>query len=172
MEIDANRDYLKEMVEVWAHEGEQAAYDLAVHLLQEINRDVTRLKRQESAIRKVGEALREDEAVDVSADPVDPGPGLDPIEPSERPRIILEAAKEAYEDRESGHWSRTGTGHIKTQEVLDHLRSQGFDLGVQQPLAVIGTVLASAKGFKRIARNTFEVIQDQDPMMEPDDLPF
>ena len=167
------RDYIREMLDVWTEAGEQAAYNLASHLLQEIRNDVARLKKQESAMQALGLVLREHPAVDVSADPIDPGPGLDPIEPSERSRVILEAAKEAYEDREKDNWNRTGTRLIKTQEVLDHLWSRGLDLGVQQPLAVIGTVLASANGFSRIARNTFEVIEvTKDSMMEPDDLPF
>ena len=166
------RDYIREMLDAWTNQGEQAAYELASQLLQELRNDVARLQKLESAILALGQVLREHPAVDVSADPADPRPGLDRIEPAERPTVILEAAGDISWEVRNNNWNGGQTILIKTQDVLNRLRSRGLDLGVQQPLAVIGTVLASAKGFKRIARNTFEVIQDQDPMVEPDDLPF
>jgi hypothetical protein len=168
------RDYIRELLETWTARGEQAAYVLASNLLQDIRNDVVRLRRQESAIQALGAVLKEHPAVDTSADPVDSDPDLDPIEPSERSRVIIEAAGEVYRNRENNTWTATGTELVKTQEVLDHLRSKGLDLGVQQPLAVIGTVLANAVGFQRVARNTFEVREDkpQSPYDDVDDLPF
>ena len=168
------RDYIRQLLETWTLEGEQAAYVLASDLLQEIRNDVVRLRRQESAIQALGAVLREHPAVDTTADPVDSDPDLDAIEPSERSRVIIEAADEVYRDREANTWTYTGTTLVKTQEVLEHLRRRGLDLGVQQPLAVIGTVLANAPGFHRVARNTFEVYPatDQHGKDDVDDLPF
>ena len=168
------KDYIRKLLETWTAHGEQAAYTLATNLLQEIRNDVVRLRRQESAIQALGAVLREHPAVDTSTDPVDSDPDLDPIEPSQRSRVIIEAANEVYHDREANTWTATETGLIKTQEVLDHLRNRGLDLGVQQPLAVIGTVLANATGFQRVARNTFEVSVPvvRSGINDIDDLPF
>ena len=156
------RDYIKEMLATWTAHGEQGAYVLAGQLLRDIRNDVIRLQKQESAIQALGAVLREHPDVDTSTDPTPPDPDFDMIEPSERPKIIVEAANDAYWERENDNWSRTGDSFIKAQEVLDHIRRRGLDLGVQQPLAVIGTVLSSAEGFHRIARNTFEVLPKTD----------
>ena len=155
-------EYIKELMETWTSQGEQAAYAAAERLLQEIRDDVVRLQKEEEAIKAVGAVLRAHPDVDTSADPKEPEPNLDILVASERSKKIIEAANEAYWDRENNNWTHTGTSLLKTQEVLDHLRSQGLDLGVQQPLAVVGTVLSSANGFHRIARNTFEVLRNTD----------
>ncbi len=164
------RDYIREMMEAWTNEGEQAAYLVARDLLQGIRNDVALLQKQESAIQALGMILREHPSVDTSMDPRDSEPGLDTIEPSERSRVILEAADEAYREREGSNWTATGKALIKTEEVLKHLREQGLCLGVQNPLAVIGTVLANADGFNRIAKNTFEI--NKPVHFGADDLPF
>ena len=156
------KDYIKEMLETWTASGEQEAYVLAGQLLQNIRKDVLRLQKQEAAIQALGAVLREHPDVDTSADPTSPDPDLDLIEPSERSKIIVEAAYDANWERENDTWSRTGESSITAQEVLDHITRRGLDLGVQQPLAVIGTVLSSAEGFHRIARNTFEVLPKTD----------
>ena len=164
------RDYIREMMDAWTQEGQQAAYVLVKDLLEGIRNDIARLQRQESAIKALAVVLREDPYVDTSLDPRDPEPGLDTIEPSERSRVIVKAAAEAYESREQYYQTATGKPYIKTEEVLNHLNEQGLSLGVQNPLAVIGTVLASADGFARIAKNTFEIHKASN--VGADDLPF
>ena len=103
------RDYIREMTEAWTNMGEQAAYDLASCLLKNIRSDVARLKRQESAILALGAVLREHPAVDSSSDPVVSDPGLDTIEPSQRSRVVINAADEVFREREQESWTATGT---------------------------------------------------------------
>ena len=99
---------------------------------------------------------------------------VDTISPTERPRLIMDTA------RELGIENKAGDDLVKVQEVLQELRGRGFDLGVQQPLAVIGTVLANADDFRKIARNTFEYIGDPEytdnslsrSIGDVEDLPF
>ena len=166
------RDYVKELLNGWTEYGEQAAYTLAGQLIRDLRDDVALLKRQESAIQALGAVLREHPAVDSSADPADSEPGLDVVEPSERSRMIINAAVKCFYQRERSPLTATRTNHVSTQEVLDYLRGQGLDLGVQQPLAVIGTVLANADGFDKIARNTFEFNPEEDDSADPDAYPF
>ena len=164
------RDYIREMMDSWTQDGQQAAYNLVKDLHEGIRNDIAHLMRQESAIKALTSVLRADPSVDTSLDPQDPEPGLDTIEPAERSRVIVEAAKEAYGEREQNYSTAKDKPYIKTEEVLKHLTDQGFSLGVQNPLAVIGTVLASADGFARIAKNTFEFHQTSN--FGADDLPF
>ena len=88
--------------------------------------------------------------------------------------MIVEAALEVWNERHTGSWPAKNADFITTTEVRDELRENGFDLGVQQPLAVIGTVLSSADQFRKVARNTFEVIPPLMPhaVGDVDDLPF
>ena len=142
-------DYVREMMDTWSQEGEQAAYDRGAELIHEIEVDISQLKRQEEAIQALGNYLQNHPDVDTSIEPIEPTPGLDTMERSVRPRLIVDAAK--------GVWNITPGDQIMVQQVHDELTRRGLDLGVRQPLAVIGTVLSSADGFTRIARNTFEV---------------
>ena len=121
----------------------------------------------------MGQVLREHPDVDISEDPGEVSAGLDLIEASERSRLVVEAAQELYLDLVRDPSVDEGSMLIKTQDVLNLLRRRGLDLGVQQPLAVIGTVLSNAHGFRRIARNTFEYQVESVPAyMDIDDLPF
>ena len=142
------RDYVKAMMSTWATQGEQAAYDLGVELLEKIDVDFERLRAQASAIQALGIYLRD--VSDVAIVEPSRAPHLDTVEMSERPRLIVEAALAL--------WQRLPPGNnlIKVQDVLQEMNNLGIDLGVQQPLAVIGTVLARADRFKKVARNTFE----------------
>ena len=149
------RDYVREMMDAWTQEGEQAAYDLGVRLLRDIKDDWEHLRRQESAINSLGSVLEEHADVDAGPVPVEPETGLEPIETSQRPRFITEAAIEVWQAQQ-GEWTGSEANLVKSQGVLDLLKFKGLDLGVQQPLAVVGTVLASADGFTKVARNTFE----------------
>ena len=152
------RDYTKEMMSTWAAEGDQAAYDLGVELLQEIEADFEILRTQSSTINAIGIYLRDTGKIDEHIP--DLAPPLDTVEMSERPRLIVDAALAL--------WRRLPPGNnlIKVQDVLQEMNNRELDLGVQQPLAVIGTVLARADGFTKVARNTFEYKR---PI---DDLPF
>lgn len=159
----------------WTSQGEQAAYSRVRELLHEIRSDVARLRKQEEAIQALGQVLREHPDVDISEEPGEVAPGLDPIEPSERSRLIIEAAEEFFQHiKGQRDWDDNSPFLIRTQDVFTILKSRGLDLGVQQPLAVIGTVLTNAEGFHRIARNTFQVIEKSGPPPydETDDLPF
>ena len=152
------RDYVKEMMNAWTTEGDQAAYDLGSELLKQIGAQYDFLKNQASAITALGNYLQD--TANVEARDPNPDPNLDTVEMSERPRLIVEAALSV--------WRRLPPRNdlVKVQHVLRELNDQGLDLGVKQPFAVIGTVLASAEGFTKVARNTFEY---NDPA---EDLPF
>ena len=170
------RHYLKELMETWTNHGEQAAYSQVRALLHNIRDDVVRLRKQEEAIQALGQVLRDHPDVDSSTEPADVPDGLEPIEPSERSRFIVEAAYEIYYDNLNDNYRGSEPAFIKAQDVHDLLKRRGLDLGVQQPLAVIGTVLSNADGFHRIARNTFQHQQEETPSPSPyddvDDLPF
>ena len=171
-------DYLKELMSAWSEDGDQAAYVAGGRLLQELRRDISLLEKQELAILALGAVFLENPNVDASQDPGYFPTVLETVDPLERPKVIVKAAKQAYREREKNPWSATGTAEIKSQNVIDQLRSQGLSLGVQQPLAVIGTVLSSASEFRKIARNTF--LYQREPTkpvsLHPDDwgddLPF
>ena len=171
------RDYVKELMETWTSHGEQAAYSRVRELLHEARNDVIRLRRQEEAIQALGQVLREHPDVDISEDPGEVSAGLDLIEASERSRLVVETAQEVYLDLVRDPCVDEGSMLIKTQDVLNLLRRRGLDLGVQQPLAVIGTVLSNANGFHRIARNTFQYQEGRTNVVSlvpdyVDDLPF
>ena len=152
------RDYVKDMMDTWTTEGEQAAYDLGAELLQQIDSEFNRLRNQSEIISALGIYLRGTGKVEDRTPTLTPH--LDTIETAERPRLIVEAALAL--------WRRMPPGNdlIKVQDVLQEMNSQGLEMGVKQPFAVIGTVLARADGFKKIARNTFEYSQPVG------DLPF
>ena len=150
-------DYVRKLMDAWTNDGEQVAYDLAPKLLKEISIAYNSLKTQSEVIRSLIQHLVDTGKVTELAEPK---PGLDTIEESERPRLITEAAFAIW--RENPPQDLTVTG----QEVLTALNNNRLDLGVKQPLAVIGTVLASANGWTKVARNTFEYKR------EVEDLPF
>ena len=159
-EIRHLRKYVDEMLEAWTTKSKQAAYETGIRLLNEIQKDFEYLKRQETAIQALGSFLREDPEVDADAAPAVPEPETpeshaDKIQAVERPRMIIQAANEVWAEQQDP-WGGPETDLIKTQDVYASLRKKGLDLGVSQPLAVIGTVLASADGYTKIARNTFE----------------
>ena len=164
-------------METWTAQGEQAAHSRVRELLHAIRGDVLRLRKQEEAIQALGQVLRDHPDVDTSNDPTDVPPGLEPIEPHERSRFIIEAAEEIFREYQSRqHWEDPSPILISCQSVHNLLKNRGLDLGVQQPLAVIGTVLNGASGFHRVARNTFQFQHGEQPSPPPhdetDDLPF
>ena len=170
------RNFVDEMLTVSTNKSKQAAYDAGIHLLFEIQKEFEYLKRQEAAIQALGEVLQGDPEVDedsLSADLESPTSGTqaDKIKVAERPRVVLEAAHEVRTNQQSP-WSGPETNLVKSLDVLMTLRKKGLDLGVRHPLAVIGTVLASADGYTKLARNTFEFTPPPPPEEGVEDLPW
>ena len=163
MGVRSMTDFTRKMMDVWSHDGEQAAYDLAPQLLTEIEADQEKLSNQASAIRALSKVLEGIDGVIARSTSLDPG--LDVIEAPERPRLIIESAREVWRSQQEEWSGKPGVYFIRGQDVLERLRIKGFDLGVKQPLAVIGTVLTSADGFKKVARNTFEYTPS--PILKP-----
>ena len=170
------RDYARELLEVWTKGDDQSAFDQATELLKQIKDDIANAQREYSAIEAFIVVLRNRPGVSVAEEPDN---GLDPIPSALRSRRIIETAKALFaEGLENRRWDSTDDSlpRVTTLEVLERIQLEGLTLGVQQPHAVIGTVLASAEGFERIARNTFEkrldVPTSPQGLAEPDDLPF
>ncbi len=159
-------DFTRKMMDIWSQEGEQAAYDLIPHLLTEIEAAQEKLNNQASAIRAFGKVLEGTDGIVARSANLDPG--LDVIEAPERPRLIIEAATEVWRSQIEERPGNPDAYLVKGQDVLERLRSRGLDLGVKQPLAVIGTILTSADRFEKIARNTFEYT----PPPPVDELPW
>ena len=186
------KDYAKELMSVWTNGGEQEAFDRGSELLREIKGDIADAQREYAAIEAIMFVLRNRPGVSVLEELAEPDDGLDTILPELRRKYIIDAANavcqrqaEAYTEESIavadalGHWRplhSDGPFRVTTQQVLWSIESQGLSLGVQQPHAVIGTVLANAEGFQRIARNTFETTynasSETDSPTEPDGLPF
>ena len=162
------RNFMQEMMDVMFKEGAQATYDLGPQLLVEIEAEQERLNNQAVAIRAFGKILEDNAGVIARSTELDSN--LDPIEAPERPREIISAAIDVWESQQDG-WRSDSEAHlVRTHDVLERLRTKGLDLGVKQPLAVIGTVLASAEGFRKVARNTVEYTPPPPPAVE--DLPW
>ncbi len=153
-------NYVLEFVKVWSESGEEAAHKVGDDLLRRIDEEHRELRREATALRALLAYLHSDGSEGTSAS--DGDPSLDIIEAPQRSRLITEAATEVLNRLPEDE------NLIKGQDVLDQLRQDGLDLGVQQPFAVIGTVLNSANGFTKIARNTFEY----KPPPTEDDLPW
>ena len=161
-------DFTRKLMDVWSQDGEQAAYELVPQLLTEIEAEQEKLNNQASAIRALGKVIEGTDGVIARSTNLDPG--LDVIEAPERPRLIIEAATEVWRSQHE-EWPDNPDAHfIKGQGVLERLRTKGLDLGVKQPLAVIGTVLTSADGFNKVARNTFDYTPP--PPLDVEDLPW
>lgn len=166
------RDFTHKLMDVWSKEGDQAAYDLAPQLLTEIEAEQKKLKNEASAIRAFGRVL--ENTTGIIARSIDTDPGLDVVEARARPRLILEAALEVWESQSDEWPPRSDPQLVKGEDVLEQLRTKGLDLGVKQPLAVIGTILTHADEFTKVARNTFEYTSPR-PSTPPDsveDLPW
>ena len=76
------------------------------------------------------------------------------MNPPDRPQVILDAATAVLDVSSEG-------SAVKVQDVLAELRQRDLDLGVKQPLAVIGTVLSRSEHYRKIARNTFQRIEPE-----------
>lgn len=139
-------DRVKVVMAKWAEEGDEAAHRLCHDLRTEIAESMKELQIQDTALKALMAHL---ESVGIAIKGT-PAQTLDVIEPAERPRVILETAMDVY-------YTKLPEGqYLKTADVLKGLTSRGLDLGVQQPMPVIATVLANSDGFRRVARNTFK----------------
>ena len=170
------RNFVDEMLLACTGESKQAAYDTGIRLLREIQREFEYLKRQETTIQALGSYLREDPEIDQNVESPEPEPATpesqtNEIEPAQRPRMILQAADEVWEAQQTPRGG-SETNLINTRDVHLSLENKGLDLGVRHPLAVIGTVLASADGYTKIARNTFEYTPPPPPEEAIEDLPW
>ena len=163
------RDFTRKLMDIWSKEGDQAAYDLAPELLIEIEAEQEKLKNEASAIRAFGRVL--ENTAGVIARSTETDPELDVVEARARPRLILEAALEVWESQNSEWPPRSDPQLVKGEDVLEQLRTKGLDLGVKQPLAVIGTILNGADEFTKLARNTFEYTPPPPPAVLPPSPP-
>ena len=176
------RDYTRELMDTWTNEGDQGAFDRAVELLREIKTDMATAQREYAAIEALMVVLRNRPNVStLLEESPEPENGLDPILPELRPKYIVNAADHVFWRQENAfvrEWGTNSNGawRVTTQEVLQEIENQRLSLGVKQPHAVIGTVLANAEGFQRIARNTFERRLDLSANLPiptvSDELPF
>ena len=167
------RDYLQEMIDAWANEGPQAAYEIGEQLLMAMEEEGCRLLQHRSAILSLGVVLRDRPDVDTTAKGGVAESPLETIAATARSRTIIRAAEEIWSVRQGNGWTQIDPRLITTFEVREKLIAQGVDLGVQQPLAVIGTVLSSAEGFTKVARSTFEFSQKApEPDADAEDLPW
>ena len=175
------RDYTRELMEVWTREGEQSAFARAIELLRDIKVDIVNAQREAAAIESLVAVLRHRPGVSVAEEPAEPESQLDTILPELRSHFIIDAAQNivAYNKMAYGDLGpmfledammQEQEIKVKPQDVLNYLEHQGLALGVQQPLSVIGTVLANSDYFRRIARNTF--VKRPPSPSEPEDLPF
>lgn len=170
------RDYAREMLDILRRDGYQAAYDLGGELLQEARRDQQAMERhfamQTHAMQAIGMYLRDSGNVWGDGYMGSFFTGLDgtqSVETVDRPRVIIEAATAIYQRLPAGN------KYVHAQAVLEELVDRGLDLGVQQPFAVVGTVLASADDFRRVARNKFEYVGPfarSEEVDDTDDLPL
>ena len=140
-------DFVKEITDVWNHKGTQEAYDRGKLLLEKIAEEIKRLQGQRTAITALMQHLEASGARATAQLPLVPR-----VNASDRPRVILEAADAVLD-------STSGTMVVRVQDVLAELDRRKLDLDVQQPMAVIGTVLSRSLYYQKIARNTFHRIE-------------
>ena len=140
-------DFVKEITEVWSQEGTQEAYDRGKILLGRIAEEIKNLQGQRTAITALMQHLEASGARATNQLSL-----LEEVKAQDRPQVILEAA-EAVMD------STSGILVVRVHDVLAELDRREVNLGVQQPLAVIGTVLSKSPYYQKSARNTFYRIE-------------
>ena len=139
-------DFVKEITDVWSQEGIQEAYDRGKLLIGKISDEIKALQSQRTTIVALMQHLEASGARATRQLTFSEN-----VKPSERPQVILDAAEAVLD-------STTGIFVVRVQDVLAELQRRDLDLGVQQPLAVIGTVLSRSEYYQKIARNTFHRI--------------
>ena len=174
------RDYYQDLMEAWKENGDQCAYDLSASFLTLIEDHITGLTaeilhqtdgylKQSEAIKAFRRYIIHDSDIEHTAEAPEFHPlALETIAPAGRigslkSRRVMAIESAAFNvqalkrDRvKAGELPESALGVIQVSEVLSDISTQGFDLGVQQPQAVVGTVLSNSKWWIRIARNTFK----------------
>lgn len=140
-------DFVKEMTDVWNHEGVQEAYDRGKALLETIADEIRSLQGQRTTITALMQHLEASGARSTPQLEL-----LESVKAPDRPQVILEAAAAVLE-------STSGGFLVTVQSVLAELQRRNLSLGVQQPLAVIGTVLSRSEYYHKVARNTFQCVE-------------
>jgi len=135
------RDYFKELIQLAAQDTSTATVR-ADEFADEIRDRVRRLHDQLGHIMDMQTYLSDMESE------TDTGGHRD-IPRLERPIRIKEAAIALVNE---------GYMTLSSQMVQDHLARSGWRLSVQQPNAVIGTVLARSPEFNRTDTNEFEFV--------------
>lgn len=140
-------DFVKEMTDVWDQEGVQAAYDRGQLLLGKIAEEIRSLHGQQTAITALMQHLESAGAQHSRQITL-----FESVKAPDRPQEILDAAEAVLD-------STSGIFVVRVQDVLEELDRRHLDLGVKQPLAVIGTVLSRSAYYQKIARNSFHRIE-------------
>ena len=126
-------DFVKEMTDAWDKEGIQVAYDRGNILLGKIAEEVRRLHGQRTTITALMQHLEAAGAQHSRQITL-----FKSVKAPDRPKAILEAAEAVLD-------STSGISVVQVQDVLAELDRRHLDLGVKQPLAVIGTVLSRSE---------------------------
>ena len=140
-------DLVKEITEVWNQEGVQDAYDRGKILLETITAEIRGLQGQRTTITALMQHLEASGARSTHQMEL-----IDTVKAPDRPQVILDAAAAVLEVVSEGFM-------VDVQDVFAELQRRDLDLGVQQPLAVIGTVLSRSEYYQRVARNTFQRVE-------------
>ena len=140
-------DFVKAITEVWNEEGLQAAYDRGKKFIETIAEEIGVLQSQRTTITALMKHL------EASGARTTPQLALfESVRGPDRPQVILDAAEAVVEATSYGFV-------VKVQDVLAELQRRDLSLGVQQPLAVIGTVLSRSENYHKVARNTFQRVE-------------
>ena len=140
-------DFVKAITEVWNEEGIQAAYDRGTKYLETIAEEIRGLQGQRITVTALMQHL------EVSGARTTPQYEMfESVRAPDRPQVILDAAAAVVE-------AASGGLVVNVQEVLAELQRRDLNLGVKQPLAVIGTVLSRSEHYDKIARNMFQRVE-------------
>ena len=140
-------DFVKEITEVWNQEGVQAGYDRGEILLEKIAEEIRGLQSQRTTITALMQHLEVSGARTTLQYEM-----FESVRAPDRPQVILDAAAAVVE-------AASGGLVVNVQEVLAELQRRDLNLGVKQPLAVIGTVLSRSEHYDKIARNMFQRVE-------------
>ena len=140
-------DFVKAITEVWNEEGIQSAYDQGKKSLETIAEEIRGLQGQRTTITALMQHLEVAGARTTPQYPL-----FESVKGPDRPKVILDAAETVVE-------ATSGDLVVNVQDVLAELQRRDLDLGVQQPLAVIGTVLSRSKYYHKVARNAFRRVE-------------
>ena len=145
-------DYYRKLI-VTAATDEWLAHQQARDYVRDIHDEVRQLQDQlrhvSGFLQYLGDKLNIQEAEEL---PPPPFIGQTPVS---RHQLIMDAASTIV---------GAGGETVSTQAVILELERRQIELGVQQPHAVIGTVLSRSEQFKKVATNTFEFVGRQDAL--------